>query len=144
MWNGDEKNEINPEAKAQLETISKYFGKTLEGKTLLKGRNSAKLGENIYMSFEEEFDWPSMNLPKVSEKGTCQGGKNMLAILVDGTVVPCCLDADGIINLGNIFEENLEEILSSERFLNLRNGFMGGNISEELCRRCSYRCRFDK
>lgn len=144
MWNGSEKNEINPEAKKQLEVISEHFGKTLEGKTLAKGRNSARLGDNIYISFEEEFDWPSLNLPQISRKGTCQGGKNMLAILVDGTVVPCCLDADGIINLGNIFEESLEQILSRERFLNLRKGFMGGNISEELCRRCSYRCRFDK
>ena len=62
----------------------------------------------------------------------------MLGILADGTVVPCCLDGDGIISLGNIFKESLEDILKSERFLNLKNGFLGGRISEDLCRKCSF------
>ena len=144
MWNGQENQTISETAKKQLETISNAFDVSLEDKELLKGRCAAKLGENIFISFEEEFEWPSLTLPEVSHQGKCLGGGDMLAILVDGTVVPCCLDADGIINLGNIFEEKLDDILTSSRYQNLYKGFHGGNISEELCRKCSYRTRFDK
>ena len=62
----------------------------------------------------------------------------MLGILADGTVVPCCLDADGEINLGNIFEETLEEILKKERYIKLKDGFTGNEIPEELCRKCTF------
>ncbi len=144
MWNGQNSEKISNEAKTQLENISETFGISLHGQELLKGRCSAKLGENIFISFEEEFEWPSLSLSEVSHRGKCLGGGDMLAILVDGTIVPCCLDADGIINLGNIFTEKLDDILLSQRYQNLYTGFHGGNISEELCRKCSYRTRFDK
>ena len=144
MWNGNVNEAMSDAAKTQLEKISEAFGITLKEHELLKGRCSAKLGENIFISFDEEFEWPSLSLPEVSQRGKCRGGGDMLAILVDGTVVPCCLDADGIVNLGNIFTESFDDILESERYQSLYKGFHGGNISEELCRKCSYRTRFDK
>ena len=36
--------------------------------------------------------------------GYCHALKDQLAILVDGTIVPCCLDNNGDINLGNIYK----------------------------------------
>ena len=60
----------------------------------------------------------------------------------DGTVVPCCLDADGNLALGNLFESDLESILSSERARNIYDGFTRRRACEELCRKCGYAKRF--
>ena len=62
--------------------------------------------------------------------------------LCDGTVVPCCLDSDGVIALGNLFCEDLEAILNSERARAMVAGFRCGVASEDLCRRCGYAQRF--
>ena len=78
-----------------------------------------------------------------SEYGTCKGAKRQLAILVDGTVVPCCLDNDGIINLGNIFKSSIEDILNSDRYKNIVNGFNNNKLVEDLCKKCGYRNRFN-
>ena len=72
----------------------------------------------------------------------CYGLKDQFGILADGTVVPCCLDSDGVINLGNIFEEDIETILDSPRAKNLVEGFKCGVATEELCKRCGYAQRF--
>ncbi len=143
MWNGEEGGAVSEAALAQLQALAQPFGKALAA-ALPKGRNAAKLADNVYISFEEQFQWPSLDLPLAAKRGKCLGGREMLAVLVDGTVVPCCLDADGVIALGNLFQQPLDDIVESPRYVALAAGFCGGNISEELCRRCSYRLRFDK
>ena len=79
----------------------------------------------------------------ISEYGTCKGGKKQLAILVDGTIVPCCLDNEGIINLGNIFENSIQDILNTTRYKELINGFNNNKLNEELCKKCGYRNKFN-
>lgn len=74
--------------------------------------------------------------------GTCYGLCNQIAILVDGTVVPCCLDGEGIINLGNIKETSFMQILESKRVKSIIKGFSERKVVEELCRKCGYRKRF--
>ena len=63
-------------------------------------------------------------------------------MLADGTVVPCCLDHEGDIALGNIFEGSMEEILASERASAIYEGFRDHRATEELCRKCGYARRF--
>ena len=74
----------------------------------------------------------------------CYGLRDQFGVLSDGSVVPCCLDHDGDITLGNILDTDasLEEILSSERAQKIKNGFTRRYASEELCRRCGYAQRF--
>ena len=67
--------------------------------------------------------------------------KDQLAILVDGTVVPCCLDSEAVIKLGNIYEDRLEDILNSKRFQEMRKGFCNRKVTEELCKHCSFKER---
>ncbi len=143
MWNGNKNEEISDDALLILKAVGKEFGAEIE-KSIHKGRDAKKLADNVFISFMEEFIWPSLSLPYIGNKGKCLGSKEMLGILCDGTVVPCCLDGDGVINLGNIFENSLNDILNSERFININKGFSGGEIPEELCQKCSYRTRFDK
>lgn len=98
-----------------------------------------KLESNVYVNKLNIFSWPSLDNKFVSDKGFCQGIKTHIAILSDGTVVPCCLDNDGIIELGNIFEKSLKEILFSERFVNMKENMNSKKLNEKLCQHCSYR-----
>lgn len=142
LWNGEQGKGMNQNSLSGLNSIAEYFGQAVVNPQ--KGREAAKFADNVYAAFEEQFEWPSMALPEVAKRGKCLGGREMLAILCDGTVVPCCLDDGGVVALGNIFESDLEEIMGSPRYQALVAGFCGGNISEPLCRRCRYRTRFDK
>ena len=79
-----------------------------------------------------------------SNSGFCYGLDSHFGVLANGDVVPCCLDKDACIKLGNVFDESLEEILKSKRVLDMQKGFKAGIVVEELCQKCSYRTRFDK
>ena len=96
-----------------------------------------KIGKNIFFSQFHEFSWPDLN-NDLNNDGKCYGLIDHIGILVDGTVVPCCLDSKGIISLGNIFTDQLNNILSSERVLNMINGFKNGKRCEELCKHCGF------
>lgn len=104
--------------------------------------NSSKIIDNVYLSKDEEFVWPNLKNEFVSEKGRCYGTRDQIAILVNGDVVPCCLDSSGVMVLGNCFSKPLKEILSSGRFIEIQDGFKKGIVKEELCKHCSYRLRF--
>lgn len=105
--------------------------------------NNIKLKSNIYINKANEFIWPNINNDYYEEHGYCYALKDQLAILVDGSVVPCCLDSDGIITLGNIYKDSLATIINSERFQKMRIGFCNRKVTEELCKHCSYKSRFD-
>ena len=66
------------------------------------------------------------------------GCRTHIGILVDGTVVPCCLDSAGIINLGNVYKQDLNDIISSEIFNSLKKGFMENKKIHELCKKCNF------
>ena len=104
-------------------------------------RGSWKLGERLYLEQAERFDWPDM---EAAETGTrfCLGLREQIAVLCDGTAVPCCLDHEGDVPLGNLLEQSLEEILAGPRARALVRGFSEGRPSEELCRRCGFATRF--
>ncbi|HAU32821.1 radical SAM/SPASM domain-containing protein [Lysinibacillus fusiformis] len=101
-----------------------------------------KIGSNIYLNQDHEFRWPSLLEPEDEGKGFCHALRSQAAILVDGTVVPCCLDGEGIINLGNVHEKSFSEIVDGERANNLIDGFSRREAVEELCRKCGYRQKF--
>lgn len=108
----------------------------------LQGQNATMLAPSISLHRADAFDWPRLDATLQPGPGFCQGLRDQAGILVDGTVVPCCLDADGIINLGNIYQHDWSSIIGSPRARGLRQAFDRGQVSEELCRHCSYRQRF--
>lgn len=99
------------------------------------------LASNIFLSVQNKFDWPTMENTQTSN-GYCHGLKSQIAILVDGTVVPCCLDNNGDINLGNIFNNPLKEILENKKSTNIIDGFSRRVAVHELCKKCTYKNRF--
>lgn len=102
-----------------------------------------KLKENLYLSQSYEFKWPDLAGELVSACGTCYGLRQQLGILVDGTVVPCCLDHEAGINLGNVSKTTITDILNSQRVKTIVEGFQQRKIIEPLCQKCGYRQRFD-
>lgn len=102
----------------------------------LKSNNT--LAPNIFLSTHKEFIWPNLNNPPISTRGTCYALKDHLAILVDGSIIPCCLDADGYITLGNIYQDSLENIIKSPRYQKMLKGFKENKKCEELCQRCNF------
>jgi radical SAM protein with 4Fe4S-binding SPASM domain len=143
LWNaGDfegtiEKNELT------ISRIQEAFGideETIKGLSLLGNR----LINNLFLNLSENFEWPTMEMAIQGKRGQCRGMINQLAILSDGTVVPCCLDCEGIIKLGNANTESLIDIINSERAMKIYNGFKNQSLEEPLCQRCTYIKRFDK
>ncbi|MBQ9314124.1 MAG: SPASM domain-containing protein [Clostridia bacterium] len=100
------------------------------------------LAKNIFLSQEELFDWPNLNMNKIHENGYCHALRTQIAILVDGTVVPCCLDNNGDINLGNIFSESFENILNSNKVYEIMQAFQNRKAIEELCKKCTFKDKF--
>ena len=97
-----------------------------------------KIGEKLFLEWGDLFEWPDINNKEYGGSHGCYGLRDQIGVLCDGTVVPCCLDADGAINLGNIFKTPLEDILKSERAKRLKQSFIDRNVCEELCRKCGY------
>lgn len=100
--------------------------------------DKVKLSNNVFLSQFHEFIWPDLNNNYYNEKGRCYGLIDHIGILCNGTVVPCCLDSLGIISLGNIFTDELDLILKSDRVLNMISGFKNNYKCEKLCRHCSF------
>lgn len=108
-----------------------------------KRSGSFLLKKHLYLERAGKFDWPDLT---AQERGTqfCYGLRDQIGVLADGTVVPCCLDHEGDIPLGNLFTQPLSDILSSPRARELREGFSRRAPTEELCRRCGFAARFNK
>ena len=110
-----------------------------------------RLARRVFLSQAERFEWPKSedcsNNGICSEKqekkrAFCKGLRNQFAILADGRVVPCCLDWEGNVELGNIFQENIKDILNGQRAKRIYEGFTEGKAVEDLCKKCSYRLKF--
>lgn len=105
-------------------------------------RNGKKLTERVWLDPGDTFDWPDMALDSLGERCFCYGLRDQIGVLSDGTVVPCCLDHEGDIPLGNLFETDLETILASPRARAIYEGFSQRKAVEPLCQRCGYARRF--
>lgn len=134
LWNNGGKDSLNDEI---LNKLEKYFPKPW-----IEERNGIRIGNKIYIQYGDKFDWPSLENNDINENIFCYGLRDQIGILADGTVVPCCLDNNGEINLGNIFEKNLEEIINSQKSQSIYNGFSNRNACEELCKRCRFVRKF--
>lgn len=121
-----------------MEQICSFFDRDVP----VQMNRSIVLGNRCFLSFDEVFEWPSLSHPYVSDRGTCRGLRDMIAILSDGSVVPCCLDAYAQECLGNVFEQSFAQILQGERLNEIRDGFLRHRLCSPLCRRCAYRIRF--
>lgn len=101
-----------------------------------------RIRDKLYLEWGDRFEWPDIDAPVQGISVFCYGLRDHFGILCDGSVVPCCLDSEGTVTLGNIFQENISDILSSPRAKAMVQGFSCRKATEELCRRCGYAQRF--
>lgn len=109
---------------------------------LPQGRKSLRLTGRLYLHRDTVFDWPGTPGVQPRPHGFCHALSTHCAILVDGTVCPCCLDAQGSMPLGNVLQTPLQDILAGPRARGIVSGFADGLLVEETCRHCSYCQRF--
>ena len=112
--------------------------------TWVQERHGIRIADRTYLEYGDKFDWPDLAAPENEGTAFCYGLRDQIGVLADGTVVPCCLDHEGDIPLGNLHHQTMEEILGSPRTQAIYTGFSQGKAAEELCRRCGYAQRFRK
>ena len=139
LWTLKE-NEIDEKSTIIVDKIKDYYKLDDEVVERIKKENNIKINSTIYVDKDNEFIWPEIN--DYQSDGYCYALKTQIAILSDGTVVPCCLDSNGQIELGNIFKDSVEEIINSERYQNLKKSFQDRKPCEELCKSCTFKERF--
>ena len=135
LWNQGGADELNGAILTRMKT---HF--TAPWVTEPRG---TRIDQRVYLEYGEKFDWPDMEADEGTCRLRCLGLRDQIGVLWDGTVVPCCLDHEGDLALGNLFEQNLEQILSSPRATAIHDGFLRGEAVEPLCRRCGYARRFE-
>lgn len=106
------------------------------------GQKNYEIKRHIHVNVQSPFEWPALANSYCNERGFCQGLRQHIAILCNGDVVPCCLDGNAVVKLGNIFSDSLENILENERSVNIINGFRSKRAVEPLCQHCSFKERF--
>lgn len=142
FWTMDNNN-LNKKSTDIVDRIIAYYKLSPEIVDKIKKESNIIIKDNLYINKANEFVWPNINNDYYDENGYCYALKDQIAILVDGTVVPCCLDSNGVVNLGNIYQNSLEEIINNDRFNKMRLGFCNRKVIEELCKHCSFKERFD-
>jgi radical SAM protein with 4Fe4S-binding SPASM domain len=134
LWNNGGADARNAQIKAALE---QGFPGQWEQK-----RQGIRIGNRVFLEHGDKFDWPDLTVADGGENVFCYGLRDQIGVLCDGTVVPCCLDHEGDIPLGNLFRENLDKILETPRAKAIYEGFSNRKAAESLCRRCGYARRF--
>src|SRR3989339_984982 len=144
LWNLDDICSESHYNKILFDKLSSHFDTPLDENEIYKNKvKSIRLASKVLLHFDSYFEWPSLNSTHESD-GTCYGLKSHIGILANGTVVPCCLDGEGVIDLGNLNETTLEGILASKRARDMIEGFREFKAVEELCKKCSYKDKFSQ
>jgi radical SAM protein with 4Fe4S-binding SPASM domain len=146
LWNLDAVDEANASRAKKnwelLQRIEERFDFSMKYEPDVRKYKSLRVKGRLYLHFDTEFVWPALELPVLGEAGTCYGLSSHFGVLVDGSVVPCCLDKEGAISLGNIKDHAIQKILESPRATAILKGFQQGRLVEDLCKRCQYIERF--
>lgn len=147
LWNLTQDNMTNLERQRNrevLEIIENEFELDFKIEEKVVPGSGVKIAERIFINQDYEFQWPALHEEEDDGKGFCYGLRNQAGILANGTVIPCCLDGEGVINLGNINQSSFTDIIEGDRAKRIVDGFSNRVAVEELCRKCGYRKRFGK
>lgn len=135
---------MNDRFRSMVEKIINYYNLPSCYFDKIINEDNVRINDNVYVNKSGKFVWPDVNNSYYEEFGYCYGLKDQIGILVDGTIVVCCLDSDGKSNLGNIFQDSFDEVIGSEKVKKIVNDFEKGNCYLEICKHCSYKNRFKK
>ncbi len=133
LWNLGGEDDLNGEIISKMHAF--FDEERSEWKKIYSGY---KIREKVFLEWGQKFDWPDTEAEFCGDSHSCYGLRDQIGILSDGTVVPCCLDAEGAIGLGNVFDKSLNDILDSPRAVALKKSFEMRKVTEPLCQRCGY------
>jgi radical SAM protein with 4Fe4S-binding SPASM domain len=142
LWNLEKTNAQKQQNTLVFDILNDRYQIKMNENVDVLAHKSKKIREKLYVHFDTEFIWPSLDQPKRSEAGTCYGLRKQLAIHANGDVVPCCLDKESVLKIGNIHVNELNSILKDNRAIRIKNGFENNRLVEELCQKCQYADRF--
>lgn len=142
LWNLDDDGSENIYNTLIFKKLEEHFKIQFPKDILINTPKSIRLAKKILLHFDSYFEWPSLK-NTIKTDGFCHGLSSQIAILVDGRVVPCCLDCDGVMELGNINTTPLKEILNTQKVKNITESFKNKKAYEELCQKCRYKDRFN-
>lgn len=150
LWNQGGMDRENEEV---MRLIEKYVPKPWKERP-----DGFRLCDNLYLEFDRKFEWPGgggkaasddsdgkqeesdgkleASPSKSKQEYFCKALIKQIGVLSDGSLVPCCLDHDGDVILGNLFHQSLEEILASPCAQALVEGFRHHAATEPLCQSC--------
>ena len=134
LWNQGGADAMN---QAILSAMEEFFPRPWK-----EDRRGVRIGEKVFLEYGDKFDWPDLAAPEGSCRVFCYGLRDQIGVLCDGTVVPCCLDHEGDLALGNLFQEDMDSILETPRAKAIYDGFTDRTAAEELCCKCGYARRF--
>ena len=121
-----------------IKKLEEYFNISINKEE----KDSIRLDNKILLDFDNYFQWPSLESTN-NTNGTCYGLKSHIGILSNGDVVPCCLDCNGHIVLGNLQHNTLDYILNDKKAQNIIDGFENNIAVEVLCKKCTFKHRFN-
>lgn len=142
LWNIFETTTQNDSNKDILKNIANFFEVDIKEDIDVGSIKSKRIWNRVYLHFDSRFEWPHPLMPLQSNKGFCHALSSHIGIHADGTVVPCCLDKEARLDLGNCGSQSLAEILEGKRAKAMREGFAHKKLAEDLCQRCTYIKRF--
>jgi MoaA/NifB/PqqE/SkfB family radical SAM enzyme len=143
LWNFGSTAEKSETTRLLLQKMKEFFGVDFSQSADIRWKKGVRVKNRLYLNFDSRFRWPNPGDPIRSTEGFCHGLGSHIGILADGTVVPCCLDKEGVISLGSCRKSSLDEILAGERARSIADGFKKGKLVEDLCQKCTFVSRFD-
>ncbi len=134
---------LDEKSTTTVNKIIEYYQLSADIVDKLMNEEQIKIDNNTYVNKDNIFVWPEVS-DEQNSRGYCYALKTHIGILSDGTVVPCCLDGEGVINLGNIFNDDLEKIFERKRYMNMKKSFGNNELIEDLCKSCTFRERLNR
>jgi hypothetical protein len=133
LWNEGNANytEFNNHVVAYL---SSNFGVNID-----TNDKKTKLASYTLLVKDGMFEWPSIQKAPIYNNGTCHAINGQIGFLVDGAVVPCCLDAHGDMPLGSILTSTLPDIVGSPKAVEMLDGFRKNLLVQHMCKTCGFR-----
>lgn len=144
LWNLGDAQGQDERNQNLLDRIEKEFQVKINRTVDPAFRKSKQVMNRLYLHFDSRFIWPKLSDAPISAQGRCYGGRSHVAVLAEGTIVPCCLDKEAVMGFGNLDQDRFDDLLQTPRYKNLISGFEQGKMNEALCQRCDYAQRFTK
>ena len=128
LWNQGGRESENEEV---MQLLGQYIPKPWKERP-----DGYRLCENLYLECDRKFEWPEAREDDATHDVFCKALHKQIGVLSNGSLVPCCMDHDGDITLGNLLTQSLDEILESPRAKAMIGGFQHHRATELLCQNC--------